>query len=63
FWHHGQYGALPFLALYTSGFLTVGALTLLHTATFTPAPLEAADPVRGASGAGEATSPMRGSSA
>lgn len=39
FWQHGQYGALPFLALYTSGFLTVGALTLLHTTTFARAGL------------------------
>jgi len=31
FWHHGQYVILPFLALYTSGFLTVGTLTVLHT--------------------------------
>ena len=30
FWHHGQYGVLPFLILYTSGFLTVGSLTILH---------------------------------
>ena len=30
FWDHGQYGALPFLLLYTVGFLTVGILTILH---------------------------------
>ncbi|MGH7379328.1 MAG: glycosyltransferase [Candidatus Methylomirabilales bacterium] len=46
FWQHGQYGALPFLALYTSGFLTVGALTLLHTTTFTHRLLEAVDRAR-----------------
>jgi cellulose synthase/poly-beta-1,6-N-acetylglucosamine synthase-like glycosyltransferase len=28
FWQQGQYGVLPFLALYTAGFLTVGALTI-----------------------------------
>jgi len=27
---HGQYGVLPFMLLYTAGFLTVGALTLLQ---------------------------------
>lgn len=31
FWQHGQYGTLPFLLLYTVGFLTVGVLTILHT--------------------------------
>jgi cellulose synthase/poly-beta-1,6-N-acetylglucosamine synthase-like glycosyltransferase len=31
FWTQGQYGVLPFLTLYASGFLTVGALTLLQT--------------------------------
>ena len=31
FWTQGQYGVLPFLALYASGFLTVGALTLFQT--------------------------------
>jgi len=31
FWRAGNYGALPFLLLYTVGFLTVGVLTLLHT--------------------------------
>jgi cellulose synthase/poly-beta-1,6-N-acetylglucosamine synthase-like glycosyltransferase/cytochrome c553 len=30
FLSHGQYGVLPFLLLYTAGFLTVGALTILH---------------------------------
>jgi len=30
FWIHGHYGALPFVALYTTGFLTVGGLTILH---------------------------------
>jgi hypothetical protein len=30
FWVHQNYAALPFLALYTSGFLTVGVLTILH---------------------------------
>jgi hypothetical protein len=43
FCHYGQYGVLPFLALYTSGFLTVGILTVLHTTTFTPGPREAAE--------------------
>ena len=32
FWRDGSYGALPFLALYATGFLTVGILTLRHTA-------------------------------
>jgi len=27
---HGLYGVLPFMLLYTAGFLTVGALTMLH---------------------------------
>jgi cytochrome c553 len=27
---HGQYGVLPFMLLYTAGFLTVGALTMSH---------------------------------
>ncbi|HEU4369514.1 MAG TPA: cellulose synthase family protein [Methylomirabilota bacterium] len=31
YWHHGEYAAIPFLLLYTCGFLTVGSLTLLHT--------------------------------
>jgi hypothetical protein len=31
FWRDGSYGALPFLALYATGFLTVGILTLRHT--------------------------------
>ena len=30
FWVHQSYSALPFLALYTSGFLTVGVLTIRH---------------------------------
>ncbi|MGH7325413.1 MAG: glycosyltransferase [Candidatus Rokuibacteriota bacterium] len=30
-WTHGEYGVVPFLFLYTCGFLTVGALTVLHT--------------------------------
>jgi hypothetical protein len=29
-WAHGHYGVLPFVALYTIGFLTVGGLTILH---------------------------------
>jgi cellulose synthase/poly-beta-1,6-N-acetylglucosamine synthase-like glycosyltransferase len=32
FWHAGQYGALLFLVLYTVGFLTVGAVTILQAA-------------------------------
>jgi hypothetical protein len=32
FYAHGSYGAVPFLLLYTAGFLTVGALTLVHAA-------------------------------
>ncbi len=31
FWHDGSYGALPFLALYATGFLTVGILTIRHS--------------------------------
>ena len=31
FWRQGSYGALPFLALYATGFLTVGILTIRHT--------------------------------
>jgi len=27
---HGRYGVLPFMLLYTTGFLTVGVLTILH---------------------------------
>ena len=51
--HYGQYGILPFLALYTSGFLTVGILTVLHTTTLTRRPREAAESggARGAGGA------------
>ncbi len=30
FWSRGEYGVLPFTILYTMGFLTVGALTILH---------------------------------
>lgn len=30
-WSQGQYGAAPFLLLYTSGFLTVGGITVAHT--------------------------------
>jgi hypothetical protein len=33
-WHAGQqeqYGLLPFLVLYTAGFLVVGALTIFHS--------------------------------
>jgi hypothetical protein len=30
FWQYGNYGAVPFLGLYTVGFLTVGILTLHH---------------------------------
>jgi hypothetical protein len=32
FYVQGSYAAVPFLVLYTTGFLTVGTLTLLHTA-------------------------------
>ena len=32
FWSRGEYGVLPFTILYTTGFLTVGALTILHAA-------------------------------
>jgi cellulose synthase/poly-beta-1,6-N-acetylglucosamine synthase-like glycosyltransferase len=35
FWHHGQYGVVPFLCLYAAGFLTVGTLTIVHTTTGT----------------------------
>jgi cellulose synthase/poly-beta-1,6-N-acetylglucosamine synthase-like glycosyltransferase len=31
FWRYGEYAVAPFLFLYTCGFLTVGALTLLHS--------------------------------
>lgn len=31
FWHEGQYGILPFMLLYATGFLVVGGLTILHT--------------------------------
>jgi cellulose synthase/poly-beta-1,6-N-acetylglucosamine synthase-like glycosyltransferase len=31
FWRAGSYGTLPFLALYTTGFLTVGILTIRHS--------------------------------
>jgi cellulose synthase/poly-beta-1,6-N-acetylglucosamine synthase-like glycosyltransferase len=31
FWSRGHYGGLPFLALYTAGFLTVGVLTIRHS--------------------------------
>jgi cellulose synthase/poly-beta-1,6-N-acetylglucosamine synthase-like glycosyltransferase len=31
FWREGNYGALPFLALYATGFLTVGILTIRHS--------------------------------
>jgi cellulose synthase/poly-beta-1,6-N-acetylglucosamine synthase-like glycosyltransferase len=34
-WHHGEYGVVPFLFLYTCGFMAVGILTLLHTAPAT----------------------------
>ncbi len=37
FWQHGQYGTLPFLLLYTAGFLTVGTLTILHASGVTRA--------------------------
>ena len=30
FWAHASYGAVPFLALCTTGFLTVGTLTFIH---------------------------------
>lgn len=30
FWDYGHYGVLPFVVLYTMGFLTVGSLTVLH---------------------------------
>ncbi|HEV8456790.1 MAG TPA: glycosyltransferase, partial [Methylomirabilota bacterium] len=36
---HGLYGVLPFMLLYTAGFLTVGALTLLHAMPGLPAAL------------------------
>ncbi len=36
FWTSGQYGVLPFLALYASGFLTVGGLTLCQTGARRP---------------------------
>jgi cellulose synthase/poly-beta-1,6-N-acetylglucosamine synthase-like glycosyltransferase len=32
FWTHQSYAAVPFLVLCTTGFLTVGALTLIHAA-------------------------------
>jgi len=32
FYTHQSYAAVPFLALYTTGFLTVGVLTLVHAA-------------------------------
>jgi cellulose synthase/poly-beta-1,6-N-acetylglucosamine synthase-like glycosyltransferase len=32
FWAHQSYGAVPFLALCTAGFLTVGTLTFMHAA-------------------------------
>ena len=32
FYAHQSYAAVPFLALYTTGFLTVGTLTLIHAA-------------------------------
>jgi cellulose synthase/poly-beta-1,6-N-acetylglucosamine synthase-like glycosyltransferase len=32
FWQHGEYTTVPFLFLYACGFLTVGTLTILHTA-------------------------------
>lgn len=31
YWQHGEYGIVPFLLLYSCGFLTVGSLTILHT--------------------------------
>jgi hypothetical protein len=31
FWRAGNYGVLPFLALYAVGFLTVGVLTIRHS--------------------------------
>ncbi len=31
FWRAGNYGVLPFLALYATGFLTVGILTIRHS--------------------------------
>lgn len=33
FWTHQSYAAVPILALYTSGFLTVGILTIVHSTT------------------------------
>jgi hypothetical protein len=30
YWQHGEYALLPFLLLYTCGFLTVGCLTIVH---------------------------------
>jgi cellulose synthase/poly-beta-1,6-N-acetylglucosamine synthase-like glycosyltransferase len=32
FWLHREYGVVPFLLLYASGFVTVGTLTILHAA-------------------------------
>ena len=40
FYAHGSYGAVPFLLLYTAGFLTVGALTLVHAAPRPPTDAE-----------------------
>ncbi|MBI4638098.1 MAG: PQQ-binding-like beta-propeller repeat protein [Candidatus Rokubacteria bacterium] len=40
FWRHGQYGVLPFLALYTAGFLVVGILTIVHATAWQRRPLE-----------------------
>jgi hypothetical protein len=40
-WQAGQqeqYGILPFIALYTAGFLAVGALTILHSTAPAPRP-------------------------
>jgi len=31
YWRHGEYAVVPFLLLYTAGFLAVGSLTMLHT--------------------------------
>ena len=44
FWDHGHYGALPFVALYTMGFLTVGSLTILQASAAGRRRLAAAAP-------------------
>src|SRR5713101_4240083 len=39
FFSHGRYGVLPFMLLYTTGFLTVGVLTILHATAGRARPL------------------------